>query len=259
MRRLLVAWCAVLALVVVGPTIGAAQEATPTAGAAAGLMRTDLRVLLPYSPDGLNPALTASAPEDGLCAFDSSQALDRPDAWECTSASNQIYDPCFENPFVPIDEPGQVACFDSPFSTNVVVLNLTQPLVREKEAMDDAAQAAAGGPTGDYGQMTGADQASVTDQASQASDADHADDTVPDETVIDPWDLPWGVELANGDQCTLLRGAITVMAGHEAHYSCANGGTILGEVDRSDPVWTVNYLADGAFASNLVDVVAAWS
>jgi hypothetical protein len=34
---------------------------------------------------------------------------------------------------------------------------------------------------------------------------------------------------------------------------------ILGEVQHQDAVWTVNYLAEGETASQLVDVVTAWS
>ena len=51
---------------------------------------------------------------------------------------------------------------------------------------------------------------------------------------IDPWDLPWALELANGDQCTLLGGTLSVMAGQTVHYGCADGGTILGEVQHRD-------------------------
>ena len=76
---------------------------------------------------------------------------------------------------------------------------------------------------------------------------------------IDPWDLPWAVELANGDQCTLLGGTLTVLAGQTAHYGCADGGVVFGEVNHVRPLWTVNYLAQGDAASRLVDVVAAWS
>ena len=116
-----------------GQAIARAQDATPAAGLTA---RTDVRYLLPFGPDGLNGGLTATTEEEGTCAYPSSAALDRPDAWDCTGAEGQIYDPCFENPFPPSDEPGQVACVDSPFSTDVVVLTLTEPLVREKEAPD---------------------------------------------------------------------------------------------------------------------------
>jgi hypothetical protein len=122
----------------------------------------------------------------------------------------------------------QVACFASPFSPEVVVLTLTEPLVRQKEAADASpdpslAMAPAAGAT------------------------------------IDPWDLPWALELAHGDRCTLLGGTLTVLAGQTVHYGCADGGTILGEVEHRQPVWTVHYLAEGDIASSLVEVVTAWS
>src|SRR5215217_8571295 len=198
-----------------------AQDATPATGQSA---RTDIRYVLPFGPDGLNPGLTATATEEGVCGFPSSAALDRPDAWDCIGAENQIYDPCFENPFIAPDEPGEVACLASPFSTDVVVLTLTDPLVREKEAPDAVPSMA---------------------QAAGVS--------------IDPWDLPWALELANGDQCTLLGGTLTVMAGQTAHYGCRDGGSILGEVQHQDAVWTVNYLAAGDAASTLVEVATAWT
>ena len=204
-----------------GNPIARAQEATPAAGSTA---RTDIRYLLPFTPDGVNPGLTATTTEEGVCGFSSSAALDRPDAWDCIGADDQIYDPCFENPFIAPDEPGEVACLDSPFTTEVVVLTLSAPLVREKEAPDAG--------------MSMAQAAGVS---------------------IDPWDLPWAVELDNSDQCTLLGGTLTVLAGQTAHYGCANGGTILGEVQHQDAVWTVNYLAADDIATSLVPVTVAWS
>ena len=199
-----------------------AQDATP---AAESLPRTDVRYVVPFTPDGLNPGLTATATEEeGVCGFPSSAALDRPDAWDCQGADGQIYDPCFENPFLAPDQPVVVACFDSPFSSDVVVLRVTEPLVREKEAPD-----------------TGM---SIT-QAAGVS--------------VDPWDLPWALELANGDQCTLLGGTLSVMAGQTVHYGCANGGMVLGEVRHEDALWTVNYLAEGEVASVRVPVTVAWS
>src|SRR5215218_8637046 len=185
-----------------GQPIARAQEATPGAGSGT---RTDVRYLLPFTADGLNPGLTATTTEAGVCGVSSSAALDRPDAWDCIGAEDQIYDPCFENPFIPVDEPTQVACLESPFSTDVVVLTLSDPLVREKDAPDAGASMA---------------------EAAGVS--------------IEPWDLPWAVELANGDQCTLLGGTLTVMAGQTVHYGCRDGGTILGEVQHQDARWTVH-------------------
>jgi hypothetical protein len=207
-------------LVAFGPAHVLAQDATPAAGSPA---RTDIRYVLPFGPDGLNPGLTATT-EEGVCGFSSSAALDRPDAWDCQDTDGQIYDPCFENPFIPPDQPVLVACFDSPFTTDVVVLRVTEPLVREKEVPDAGTSMA---------------------QAAGVS--------------IEPWDLPWALELANGEQCTLLGGTLTVQAGQTVHYGCADGGMILGEVRHQDALWTVNYLAQGDVASRLVTVNTAWS
>ena len=219
-RRLLVALFMLAALVFAGPAVVTAQDATPAAGTAF----TDVRYVLPFTPDGLNPSLTATSTEEGACGFSSVAALDRPDAWECVGESNQIYDPCFENPFLPPDEPGQVACFDSPFTTDVVVFTLTQPLEREKEVAD-----------------------ATMDMTSDPT------------TAIDPLDLPWALELANGDRCTLLHGTLEVIAGQVAHYGCENGGLILGETDHAQPLWWVTYLAEGDVASSRVAVLTAWS
>ena len=231
MRRLLVALCALLTLALAGPAVVAAQEATPESGTAAtGAARTDIRYFLPFGPDGLNTGLTATATVEGVCAFSSIVALDRPDAWDCISTDNEIFDPCFEPFMMDPEELGQLACLSSPFTTEVTLLTLTEPLVRQKEAVDDP----------------GADPS-----------LGMAQDAAADGIAV--WDLPWALELANGDQCTLLHGTLTVMAGQTVHYSCVNGGMVLGETDRDQPVWTVSYLAEGGVASTLVEVTAAWS
>ncbi len=190
------------------------SEATPVS-----ISRTDMRYISPYTPDGLNPALTAESTGSGVCGYPSSHAIDRPDAWDCISDNDVVYDPCFENPFADPDMPGEVACFESPFSTDVTVLALTEPLVRNK-----------------------------TSGAEPGADAE-----------IAPWDLPWAMELANGEQCSLLGGTLTVFAGQVVHYGCSGGGGILGETDRSRPVWVVSYIADGAYETTLVEVATAWS
>ena len=230
MRHLLVALCALLTLALAVPTAAAAQEATPEAGTTnTELTRTNIRYFLPAGPDGAHPGLTVAATVEGVCGFSSIVALDRPDAWDCISADNEIFDRCFEPPMMAPGELGQLVCAESPFSTEVTLLNLTEPLVRQKEDADPEAN------------------------ASQGMNQDAPADT------IEAWDLPWALELANGDQCSLLSGTLTVMAGQVVHYGCVNGGMVLGVTDRSQPVWTVSYLGEEDMASSLVGVTVAWT
>jgi hypothetical protein len=206
MIRPLIVFGAVVALVLCAPLATMAQE-TPG--------RTDARYILPYGPDGLNSSLNVTETVSAACTSDSIATPNRPDAWDCAGENNQIYDPCFENPFLDPDGPAELACFTDPFSTDVVVVTLDEPLTRTKEA--------------------------------------------PAQGPLPAWDVPWGVELANGDRCVLLNDIDVALAGESVYYGCADGGSILGELDRSQPVWTVSYLADGAVASELVDVTTAWS
>ena len=229
MRGLFVLLGMSLALTLVAPTLVVAQDATPTVEpapveAAPSLARTDQRYFLPFTRDGLNPGLSVTGNERGVCGFTSSAALARPDAWDCIGDTNQIHDPCFENPFAERDDPGELACITSPFTTEVVLFTLSDPLVREKEAADVAGN----------GSNTAMD-------------------------LTDPWVLPWALELSNGERCTLLPGTVDVIAGLPVHYGCSNGGLILGEPERGRPVWTVSYLADKDVATTLVDVAVAWS
>jgi hypothetical protein len=210
-----------------------AQDATPadqTTDTVANPNVTDVRYLLPFTPDGLNPSYTVSESVEGTCGEASFIAHDRPDAWDCITTDDGILDPCFENPFLPPDELGQLACFASPFDTEVVLLSLTEPLVRDKEEAPSAGDPAKGmAPVGDA------------------------------EDAISAADLPWGLELANGDRCALLRGTLTVMAGQVVHYGCTNGGVVFGETHREQPLWTVDYLAEGATASTRVGIIATWN
>ena len=235
MRQLLAAWLVLLALALAGSGLVAAQEGTPEAGTElTDLKRTDIRYLLPFGPDGLQAGLTEAATVEGVCGFSSIVALDRPDAWDCISAESEIFDPCFEPVMMDPDELGQLACVESPFATEVTLLTLTAPLVREKEAPDPGADPSLG-------------------MGQDAAGQDAASDT------LQAWDLPWALELANGDRCTLLHGTLSVLAGQIVHYGCTEGGMVLGETDRSQPLWTVSYLAEGEVASTLVAVAVAWS
>lgn len=212
MRGLLGTFCVLVALLVSLPGIALAQDTAPAATAA----RTDVRYFLPFGPDGLNAALNVMGTENGTCQADSLAVPNRPDARDCLGESNQIHDPCFENPYALPDDPVELACVTSPFSNDVVVIMVDTPLER---VQDDP--------------MT--------------------------QDLFPAWALPWALELANGDECVLMSSVGPALAGESVYYTCADGGTILGEVDRSQPVWTVHYLAEGAVSSGLVDVSVAWS
>ncbi len=148
MRRLLVLLGVIVVLGTLIP-LGAmpplpviAQDSTPEAQldtSSVSLARTDVRLLLPYGAQGLDADLATAANVTGVCGFSSLMATGRPDAWDCLGDDDQIYDPCFENPYAPADAPGELVCFTSPFAADVVLLALDEPLTREKESPADAA------------------------------------------------------------------------------------------------------------------------
>ena len=55
-------------------------------------------------------------------------------------------------------------------------------------------------------------------------------------SAFGPWDLPWAIELANGDRCALMRGTLFFMAGQTIYYGCeeeARSSESLTAVNRS--------------------------
>jgi hypothetical protein len=234
MRRLPVSLGALFALIELNSMSAIAQEATPEAGTAStstyGSARTAVHTMLPYGPDGLHPDLNVTANVDGSCQTESLASPGRPDAWNCLGDDNQIYDPCFENAYAAPDDTIELACLASPFTNDVVLMTLDQPLMRVKEQSHAARDAGAV-----YGEDQGRDDGAAS-----------------------YWGLPWALELANGDQCVLGSRVDVVLAGEPVHYDCAGGGAILGHVNRDHPLWTVVYLEDGALATTMVDVTAAW-
>ena len=71
--------------------------------------------------------------------------------------------------------------------------------------------------------------------------------------------LPWALELSNGTRCVFLTGATTAVAGMRANYGCVGGRmSIVGDIDRTLPLWRV--LADDSVGVvlRLVGVRTAW-
>lgn len=233
-----------------GALPAAAQDAagTPVAPpAAAG--RTNVRFFVPFTPDGLNPGLRVARETTGSCGERSLADFGRDDAWFCfETETSGILDPCFANPFRDPDAGAQLACAADPFSGEVTLLTTSEPLRIEK------ADAAAPAPIAlaDDARRGRGHRQRIREQV-RTGGAVSADE------AIDPLSLPWALELADGQQCGLATGATTVMAGMRANYACEGGGWVLGELDRSQPVWTASFWDGGGSSTTLVDVAAVWT
>jgi len=70
--------------------------------------------------------------------------------------------------------------------------------------------------------------------------------------------LPWALELANGQRCTLMTGAMPPVAGMRINYGCPGGFQVVGDIDRSQPVWRVFSQGEKSIALEQVDVAVAW-
>jgi hypothetical protein len=70
--------------------------------------------------------------------------------------------------------------------------------------------------------------------------------------------LPWALELAGGQHCTLFTGATAPVAGMRINYGCPGGVVVVGEVDRSQPVWRVFVQREESISLCQTDVAVAW-
>lgn len=208
MRRVALLLAVALAFSV--PSWVVAQAATPATGASA-LIRTNVRYVVPYGPNGLSAKLAGGTSQSGSCDEGSTVLPARPDAWFCT-VDGGILDPCFANPWADPNGQAELACLTSPWDDSAQLVTTSGPLPQRTNA--------------DPGKGTLA--------------------------------MPWAIELAGGKQCGLLRGATAALAGKRINFGCKGGGSVISEVDRSQPLWVVNYLEDGAMATTQVPVVVAW-
>jgi len=70
--------------------------------------------------------------------------------------------------------------------------------------------------------------------------------------------LPWALELAGGQHCSLFTGATAPVAGMRINYGCPGGFIALGDIDRSQPVWRVFFGNQKGSVLEQVDVAVAW-
>lgn len=254
MRRIATALVGMSLVVSAASLPVAAQDASSTPESAAGsFARTTARYFLPFGPDGLNPGLTTSRETTGSCTESSLANIGRDDAFFCfEEETSAILDPCFANPFGDRETGAVLACVADPFATEAVLLTTTGPLVQEKDDAAAADDAMAMPP------VNGRDAGSK-DAGQQVVPVPPAAGAVRAEDGIDPLDMPWAMELAGGERCTILTGATAVLAGMRINYGCEGGGSVLGDVDRSGPVWTVAFWDGASLDAETVEVASAWT
>ena len=69
--------------------------------------------------------------------------------------------------------------------------------------------------------------------------------------------LPWALELTNGRRCTLFTGATAPIAGMRINYGCPGGFIVVGEIDRSQPVWRAFSQGEKSISLDLTDIAVA--
>ena len=71
--------------------------------------------------------------------------------------------------------------------------------------------------------------------------------------------LPWALELSNGARCVFLTGATTAVAGMRVNYGCVGGRiSVVGDLDRTLPLWRVFADDSAGVVLQLVGVRTAW-
>lgn len=66
------------------------------------------------------------------------------------------------------------------------------------------------------------------------------------------------IDLDDGNSCRMTTGATTVQAGERQNYGCTDGGSLYGEVDKTDLVWTIVYRQASTAAARNVPIVAVY-
>jgi hypothetical protein len=70
--------------------------------------------------------------------------------------------------------------------------------------------------------------------------------------------MPWALELANGQRCTLFTGATAPIAGMRINYGCPGGFIAVGEIDRSRATWRIYFQGEKSVSLDLTDIAVAW-
>jgi hypothetical protein len=69
---------------------------------------------------------------------------------------------------------------------------------------------------------------------------------------------PWAVQLVDGSRCVYLTGATMGIAGMRLNYGCENHSGVIGDVDRSEPLWRVFVQPVSGWTVRQIGVAVAW-
>ena len=170
-----------------------------------------------------------SSTEPGQC-FRNTYATERMEARRCFGDKSFVHDPCFSREAFVYD--GLVVCPDDPWSRSAVVI---EP-VRDELGLLEGRGGGARPP------------AAPVDYRGPTSIQD-----------LGPGRSVWALELANGEKCTKIKGGThTPLAGFAQSFDCRDGGTVVGGLNDSSPVWIANYFPPGSGEGRLERIRSVW-
>ena len=70
--------------------------------------------------------------------------------------------------------------------------------------------------------------------------------------------MPWSIDLADGTSCDYSSGATGVVGGRRVNFFCSGGRVLLGDPDRSEPVWHIRAMPQDGGKTALVTIAAAY-
>lgn len=69
---------------------------------------------------------------------------------------------------------------------------------------------------------------------------------------------PWGYELADGNRCVIVTESMPLLANQRVNATCTDGRTTIGDVDRSQPAWSVLIVRGPTSQPVRIQIVRAW-
>jgi hypothetical protein len=69
---------------------------------------------------------------------------------------------------------------------------------------------------------------------------------------------PWGFELADGGRCMVVTETMPLIANQRVSANCLDSRKAIGDVDRSQPAWSILVVRDANSQPQRIQIVRAW-